>query len=342
MCGTYKLQHSLEFAFRQLRPPPQCCIRWEWHLWHLWHLQPERFQQFFYNVVLQLFYNVLHLKLCFFLHWLIEPCLIFSEALQSQALSESPKHHVLEAVVQEAISVTTCIILQEFCSANLCIMSSQAKESQGSHQTAATRHPIAETFGETVSWIHLTAVYLYYLVLMFLNVSDTCLICLIMSGKICTQGHKWHQWCIAGMLMGLKSQRSRKVSKYSFNLFWNIRWPHLPGSPVLEGTIFAYGTQNATKLVAINHFQAWRLCLGHVKFGANIFGQLLLRHFTRNVFNWGSLDGGGSIMKYPLKTSWGPSCSHPEAVKGSEGGRLGVWKWYEISLSNRVWSLFAR
>ena len=150
-CGTYKLQHSLEFAFRQLRPPPQCCIRWEWHLWHLWHLQSERFQQFFYNVVLQLFYNVLHLKLCFFLHWLIEPCLIFSEALQSQALSESPKHHVLEAVVQEAISVTTCIILQEFCSANLCIMSSQAKESQGSHQTAATRHPIAETFGEIVS-----------------------------------------------------------------------------------------------------------------------------------------------------------------------------------------------
>ena len=75
-----------------------------------------------------LFYNVLHLKLCFFLHWLIEPCLIFSEALQSQALSESPKHHVLEAVVQEAFSVTTCIILQEFCSANLCIMSSQAKD----------------------------------------------------------------------------------------------------------------------------------------------------------------------------------------------------------------------
>ena len=135
--------------------------------------------------------------------------------------------------------------------------------SQGSHQTAATRHPIAETFGEIVSWIHLTRVYLYFLVLMSLNVSDTCL---TMSGEIGIQGHKWPQWSIASMLMSLK------FSKNSFNHFSNIHWPHLPGSPVLEGRIFACGTQHATQVVAINHFQAWRLCLGRVKSSTNFFG----------------------------------------------------------------------
>ena len=86
---------------------------------------------------------------------------------------------------------------------------------------------------------------------------------------------------------GLKGlERSRKIPvifprtfvdrTYLDPWFWKAQYLH---------TVH-HGTQNATKLVAINHFQPWQLRLGHVKFGANFFfEQLLLWHFTRNVFH---------------------------------------------------------
>ena len=71
---------------------------------------------------------------------------------------------------------------------------------------------------------------------------------------------------------GLKGlERSRKIPvifprtfvdrTYLDPWFWKAQYLH---------TVH-HGTQNATKLVAINHFQPWQLRLGHVKFGANFF-----------------------------------------------------------------------